>query len=235
MSVSAAENFLRSYDAREMPRYTVAQVARYLRVPERTVRAWFYGTSYGRRPHLRRFNPILNPAGKDLLSFYDAASAHVLLAFKAKKIPTTDIRAIVQTLQCRLPDNLYPLLGVAFYRFGRSVIVKEAGERLNLSRGGQLGFRHVVDKFLRRLETDDARMPVRFFPIINVNKRARAFIVIDPNLSGGRPVMKGTGVAAEVIAERRNSGESVASLSRDYRLSRRAIQEAVNYFRQQAA
>lgn len=78
-------------------------------------------------------------------------------------------------------------------------------------------------------------MPVRFSPVIDPEKKTRPFIVIDPNLSGGRPVIKGTGIAAEVIAERKNSGESIARLSKDYRLSRRAIEEAVKYFRKQAA
>src|SRR5271156_5836565 len=86
-----------------MPRYTVGQISTYLREPESTIRAWFFGMPYGKKPHIRHFKPILKPAGRDLLSFYDAASAHVLLALKAKQVSTEDIRAIVQTL-----DNLYP-------------------------------------------------------------------------------------------------------------------------------
>ncbi len=213
-----------------MPRYTVGQVARYLRTAESTIRSWFFGMPYGTKPHIRHFRPILEPASKELLSFYDAASAHVLLAFKAKSIPTEDIRAIVQSLKDEYPGARHPLLGRNFFMFGRQVIVKEAGQRLNLTRGRQLGFRHVLDKFLRRLELDENKMPIRFSPIINLNKRARAFIVIDPNLSGGRPVIKGTGVAAEIVAERKKSGESIASLAKDYRISRRGIEEAIHYF-----
>ncbi|MGD1095483.1 MAG: DUF433 domain-containing protein [Bryobacteraceae bacterium] len=82
---------------------------------------------------------------------------------------------------------------------------------------------------------DEDKMPVRFAPIIDLNRKARAYIVMDPNLSGGRPVIKGTGIAAEIIAERRKSGESIARLAKDYRLSRRAIQEAVEYSQQRAA
>lgn len=235
MSAQPAETFIKAYDAREMPRYSVTQVAAYLHIPESTIRSWFFGMSYGRKPHARRFRPILAPAGKELLSFYDAASAHVLSALKAENVPVEDIRAIVQELQAHFPGNRYPLLGQNFYLFGKNVIIKEVGRRINLSRGRQLGFRHIMDKFLRRLELDESKMPVRFSPIGNLKKRQRAFIVIDPNLSGGRPVVKGTGIAAEVIAKRRKSGESVTSLSKDYRLSRRAIQEAVRYFSEQAA
>jgi uncharacterized protein (DUF433 family) len=234
-TANGAENFLRSYDARRLPRYSVRHIAAYLNTAESTIRSWFFGMPYGQSPNIRHFKPILIPTGKTLLSFYDAASAHVLLALKAKSVPTEDIRAIVQSLNDQSPGGRYPLLGRNFYLFGRSVIIKEAGIRLNLSRGRQLGFRHIMDKFLRRLELDEEKMPVRFYPILDPNKRARAFIVIDPNLAGGRPVIKGTGIAAEVIAERRKSGESIAGLSKDYRLSRRAIEEAVEYSQKRAA
>jgi uncharacterized protein (DUF433 family) len=235
VSAGPAETFIKDYDARQMPRYNVTQVARYLHVPESTIRSWFFGMSYGQKPHIRHFLPILSPAGSELLSFYDAASAHVLLALKAESVPTDDIRAIVLELQKHFPGNRYPLLGQNFYLFGKNVIIKEVGKRINLSRGRQLGFRHIMDRFLRRVELDENKMPVRFSPIIDSKKGARAFIVIDPNLSGGRPVIKGTGIAAEVIAERKCSGESIASLSKDYRVSRRAIEEAVRYLKKQAA
>ena len=133
------------------------------------------------------------------------------------------------------PNDRFPLLGRNFYLFGKNVVIKQAGQRLSLTRRGQLGFRHVMDRFLRRLELDEDKMPVRFAPIIDLNRKARAYIVMDPNLSGGRPVIKGTGIAAEIIAERRKSGESIARLAKDYRLSRRAIQEAVEYSQQRAA
>ena len=141
----------------------------------------------------------------------------------------------MQELREHLPGNKYPLLGRNFYLFGKNVIIKEVGRRINLSLGRQLGFRQIIDNFVKRLELDENKMPVRFSPIVDHKKRTRAFIVIDPNLSGGRPVIKGTGIAAEVIAERKKSGESTARLSRDYGLSRRAIEEAVEYFRKQAA
>lgn len=235
MSTNAAETFLRSYDAREMPRYTVGNVAAYLHAPESTIRAWFFGMPYGRKPHIRHFKPILKPAGKELLSFYDAVSAHVLMALKAKNVGIEDIRAVVHELNKQYPENRYPLLGRNFYLFGRNVVLKELGKRITLTRGRQLGFRYIMDRFLRRLELDADKMPVSFSPIINPRTKSHGFIVIDPNLSGGRPVLRGSGIAAEVIAERRKSGESIARLSRDYRLSRRAIEEAVKYSTKQAA
>jgi uncharacterized protein (DUF433 family) len=227
---TSAENFLRNLDLRSMPRYTFGEAGRYLGVPESTLRAWFAGTTYGTRLNLKTFKPILEPSGPDLLSFYDIASAHVLLAMKAKGVSQDDLRAIVNGLACEYPESQYPLLGRNFFLFGRDVVVKKLGTRLNLSRNRQLGIRAVMDRFLARIELDANLMPVRFSPLRSQRDRGQGYILIDPELAAGRPVVRGTGVPAEIIAKRKKSGESVTLLSRDYRISRRAVEEAIKYF-----
>jgi uncharacterized protein (DUF433 family) len=228
----SVQHYFESLDAREMCRYTHGEAARYLGVPESTIRAWFVGTTYGMQPNRRIFHPILKPASPTHLSFYDIASAHVLVALKNKGARTEDIRLAVESVQKERPDSRYPLLGMKFFMFGRDVIIKQVGLRLNLSKGRQLGLKNIMDKFLSRLELDSKGMPLRFAPIKGRAERLKGagFIVIDPDLSAGRPVIKGTGVAAEVISKRKNSGESLAVLAKDYRVSRRAIEEAVKYF-----
>jgi uncharacterized protein (DUF433 family) len=233
-SVLSAAEFIRKIDSREMPRYTMGEASIYLGLPESTVRAWFIGTTYGSQPNVRRFHPVLTPASRDLLSFFDIASAHILMAFKRQR--ASDLRAVVAALRQEFPDERYPLLGKNFYMFGKNVILKQFGQRLDLSMGRQLGMRKVMDRFLSRVETDEIqKMPIRFSPLRDEAARGKGFIVIDPQLSSGRPVVRGTGIAAEVVAKRRRSGESIASLARDYRMSRRAIEEAVSYFAQKKA
>ena len=235
MNHVSAEEFVRSIDSREMPRYSLGEASIYLGLPESTVRAWFIGTTYGTSPNVRRFHPVLTPASRDLLSFFDIASAHILMAFKRQRVSPNDLRAIVASLRQEFPDDRYPLLGRNFYMFGKAVILKKLGQRLNLSRGRQLGMRRIMDKFLSRVEVDAQNMPLRFSPLRYEAARGRGFIVIDPQLSYGRPVVRGTGIAAEIVAKRRKSGESIASLAKDYRMSRRAIEEAVHYFAQKQA
>jgi uncharacterized protein (DUF433 family) len=226
----SAERFLSSLDTRSMPRYTFGEAGRYLGLPESTLRAWFVGTTYGSQPNIKRFRPILEPAGPDLLSFYDIASAHVLLAMKARGVSQDDLRAIVGGLGREFPDSPYPLLGRNFFLFGRDVVVKKLGTRLNLSRDRQLGIKVVMDKFLARIELDANLMPVRFSPLRSQRERGKGYIVIDPDLAAGRPVVRGTGIPAEIISRRKKSGESVTLLARDYRISRRAVEEAIKYF-----
>ena len=229
-SILTAERYIRNLDSRAMPRYTFGEAGSYLGLPESTVRAWFSGMPYGQSPNVKRFKPLLKPASNDLLCFYDIASAHVLMSMKAKGVQPSDIRGIVSDLQNLCPGSPYPLLGRDFYMFGRDVVVKEVGKRLNLTRGGQMGFRSIMDRFLARIELDANMMPVRFSPLRTHRERGRGYIVIDPDFASGRPVVKGTGIAAEVIAKRKGSGESITYLAKDYRISRRAVEEAIKYF-----
>lgn len=227
---TSVEQYFRNLDPRAMPRYSFGEAGRYLGLPESTIRAWFAGTTYGVQPNTQTFRPILKVSEPGLLSFYDIASAHVLLAMKAKGVSQDDLRAIVEGLEREYPDAHYPLLGRNFFLFGRDVVVKKLGKRLNLSRNRQLGIKAVMDKFLSRIEVDANLMPVRFSPLRHQRDRGNSYIVIDPDLAAGRPVVRGTGIPAEVIARRKKSGESVGLLARDYHISRRAVEEAIKYF-----
>lgn len=228
----STEEFFLSLDPRAMPRYTPREAALYLGLPESTMRAWFFGMPYGRKPNRRWFAPFLTPASDDLLSFYDMASAHVLLAMKKHGVSSEDLRHIVEGLRLDARfDTRYPLLGRTFWLFGKRVVTKELGKRLVRSRRGvQYGLKEILDKFLARLDLDRNKMPIRLRPLRTIEESGRGFIVIDPKVAAGRPVVRGTGIVAEIIAKRKKSGESVARLAKDYRISRRAVEEAIKYF-----
>lgn len=231
----SAEGFILDLDSRAMPRYTPKEAACYLGIPPSTVTAWFYGMPYGTGSRRKWFDPILIPASDDLLSFYDIASAHVLLAMRKKGVRGEDLRVIVNELRLDSRfDSRYPLLGRNFFLFGKkkvTVVIKNLGSRIALSRrGSQFGIKEIMDKFLSRLDLDREKMPVRLRPLRSISESGRGFIVIDPKIAMGRPVVRGTGIVAEVIAKRNKSGESVESLAEDYRITKRAIREAIKYY-----
>jgi len=232
---AAAAAFIRELDSRAMPRYTLGEAGGYLGLPESTIRSWFVGMPYGSGGDVRWMSQILKPAAKDLLSFFDIASAHVLMAFKAKGARPSDLRAIVEALEKEHPDARYPLLGRDFHLFGKDVVLREAGRLLNLSKSRQLGLKKVMEKFLLRIEFDARFMPLRFSPLRTSRERGKGFIVIDPDFAYGRPVIRGTAIPAEIIANRRLAGESQARLARDYRITTRAVKEAVKHFPQRKA
>jgi uncharacterized protein (DUF433 family) len=232
---SAASAFIRELDSRAMPRYTFGEAGGYLGLPESTIRSWFEGMPYTSQGEVKWMKPVLAPAAKHMLSFYDIASVHVLMAFKSKGASPNDIREIMKELQKEFPNARYPLLGKDFHLFGKDVVLKSAGKLLNLSKSRQMGLRKVMDRFLLRFEFDARFMPLRFSPLRTHRERGKGYIVIDPDFASGRPVIRGTAIPAEIIANRREAGESEARLAKDYRVTTRAIKEAVKHFPQRRA
>jgi uncharacterized protein (DUF433 family) len=233
--LSKAAMFIRDLDARAMPRYSFGEAGGYLGLPQSTIRSWFSGMPYGKGESKSFFLPVLKPAAKDRLSFYDIASAHVLMALKSKGLQPNHMREVVEELKKEFPDADYPLLGKKFAMFGPDVVLRKAKTLLNLSESRQLGLMAIMTKYLDRIELDANLMPVRFSPLRTQRARGRGFIVIDPEFAYGRPVVKGTGIPAEIIAKRKGSGESEARLAKDYRITIRAVKEAVKYFPVQRA
>ena len=89
--------------------------------------------------------------------------------------------------------------------------------------------RDIIEAALRRIERDHQGIPVKLYPFTRNNKNDPTMVVIDPALSAGRPVIAGTGLATEVIAERYKAGETVAELSKDYDRENSEIEEAIRY------
>jgi uncharacterized protein (DUF433 family) len=197
------------------------------------LRNWFVGYFYPTGAGERRWaEPIITPADPDskLLSFYDVASAHVLLGFRNKKIPLRAVRDAIRYYVTTIDPQPYPLLSEDFNTFGKDIVIEHLGQYVSLTRHGQLAISTVVEKYLSRIERDPkTKLPVRFAPIHSPVLRGHNVIVIDPNICYGRPVIRNTRITAEFVSRRHASGESLSALAKDYGLSKRTIQEAIAY------
>ena len=73
-------------DVRHQPAYTLAEAARYLKLPQATLRTWVLGRDYPVADGQGRFKALIKPArGKPpTLSFYNLIEAHVLRALRTE-------------------------------------------------------------------------------------------------------------------------------------------------------
>lgn len=77
-------------DVRHQPAYTLAEAARYLRLPQATLRAWTVGRDHPVADGQNRFKALIKPANSltgakpPLLSFYNLIEAHVLRALRTE-------------------------------------------------------------------------------------------------------------------------------------------------------
>ena len=209
-------------DPRELPAYTILEAAHYLAVPPATVRYWALGRD--------RYAPlfVIPKRSPALLSFLNLAELHILASIRrAHVVKMPGIRKTIRFLKKRAQrpiDRRHPLLSCDLDLF-----MEEYGNLADVSKSGQAAMREVMGTALRRIERDPKGIPVRFYPFTRTDDTtdAPAIIVIDPNLSAGRPVIDGTGLAAQIIAERYKAGESVNDLAQDYGRSHEEIEEAV--------
>lgn len=213
-------------DRRELPSYSIIEAAHYLNIPNATVRYWATGQdSYAALIEVTASRPTL-------LSFINLVELHVLAAIRRKHtVPMPKVRAAIEYLKKnarRAYDKKHPLISRQLETDGLDLFIQWYGELVNISRDGQLAMRDVMSAALHRIERDDKGIPVRLYPFTRSDiRQAPSMIVIDPTLSAGRPVIAGTGLATEVIAERYKAGESIKELAHDYERQEEEIEEAV--------
>jgi uncharacterized protein (DUF433 family) len=219
---------------RDSPAYTIAEAARYLRLPSATLRSWVLGREYPTAGGRAEFPPLIRAASRrpPLLSFFNLVEAHVLRALRAEHgVTVKAVRDAVAYAEKALRiDRL--LLRPELRTEAGSVFLDRYGELIELSASGQLAMRRLFSEHLKRVEWDASRFPVRLYPFRPAALEGEDHaIAIDPRIAFGRPVVLRKGVSTAVIAERIDAGELPADVAADYDLRPADVEEAVLYER----
>jgi uncharacterized protein (DUF433 family) len=205
-----------------------------------TLTSWVNGRHYPTSSGKRFFKPLINLAGPSQLSFFNLVEAHILLSTRKRhQVEMPAIRAAIAYVKKAFPSK-YPLLSENFLTDGKDLFVKKIEgtsskeQTINVSRWGQLGLGTILDFYLQRIERDEKGWPIKLFPVRmswsgDATSDPPRVVVIDPAVSSGRPVVNGTGVMAEIIMGRFNSGEGSASIAEDYGLEVNQIEEVIRY------
>ena len=230
----------RLLDRREIPRYGIKEAAHSLGMPVATLDSWVNGRRYPTASGQKFFKPLIILSAPGQLSFYNLVEAHILLSTRKRhQVEMPSIRTAI-TYVSKVYPSTHPLLSENFLTDGKDLFVKKiervAGKEqtINVSRWGQLGFGPILDFYLQRIERDEKGLPIKLFPVRmnwsgDVTSDPPRTIVIDPTISSGRPVVTGTGVMAEIIIGRFNSGEGSESIADDYGLQVSQIEEVIRY------
>ena len=224
----------RMNDPRELPAYTISEAAHYLAVPAATIRYWSVGRD--------AYAPLIKvPAqAPTLLTFLNLTELHVLAAIRrTHEVKMPSIRRAIRYLAAHARhavDKRHPLLSHALETDGLDLFIEQYGQTINISRAGQTAMREIMSAALRRIDRDPDGVPIKLYPFTrSATDGTPAMIVIDPRLSAGRPVIAGTGLATQLIAERYKAGESISDLAHDYERGLEEIEEAIRCELQAAA
>ena len=221
-------------DRREQPAYPLAEAARYLKLPVATLRSWVVGRHYPRVDSTESFfSPLIEVTEtKPLyLSFWNLIEAHVLRSLRMQhRISIKQVRQAIEYAEKELSISRL-LISKDLRAHAGEVFLDRYGELISLSKSGQLAMRRVLEEHLGRVEWDQWMFPIRLYPFISELDKKDRPIVIDPNISFGRPIVARAGISTAVIAKRIDAGESVEELADDYDLNFEEIESSILYER----
>lgn len=130
-------------DRRELPLYTIAEAALYLRIPIATLRSWAKGRKYPTKHGSRHFPALFKIADEKngYLSFYNLVESHILTATrKVHGVRMDALRHAIDYVSKEFPSP-HPLLSQDFYTNGTDLFIKTLEETINISRRGQFGLK----------------------------------------------------------------------------------------------
>jgi uncharacterized protein (DUF433 family) len=143
---------------------------------------------------------------------------------RARGFSLKKIRQINEFCQAVLRTDR-PLVTETFKTEGRDIFVM-VGEGYLLNVGPQRGMQawaEVLDPFLDTLDYED-RLARRWWP-----RGKDEPVVVDPDYGFGLPVVAGTGVRTEIIAERRRAGDSPEEIAYDFGVKVPQVEAALRY------
>lgn len=219
-------------DPRNLPAYSLQEASRYTGVPFNTLRSWVSGRSYPAGSGRRFWKPIIErPSSVEpALSFTNLIETHVLSAIRrVHKVSMVTVRKALDYLS-REFNSTHPLAEHDLETDGLDLFVEKYGRLINVSKGGQIAIKEILQVYLKRIERDEYGIARQLFPFTRLTMEHRndpKIVAINPMIAFGKPVISGTGIPTAIIAERYKTGESIADIADDYRRDINEIEEAI--------
>jgi len=109
----------------------------------------------------------------------------------------------------------------------RSLFLEYYGELLHLDNSEQIAIRRVLESFLSRVDWDDRDIPIRLYPFLRGAESVSRSIVLDPQVSFGRPILVDSGISTSALVQRINAGEAIDAVARDYEITPTDVETAI--------
>ena len=230
---TALKQWRRTLDIRDAPAYTFLAAARCLGMPQATLRRWVHGRTSDNGGRRVVFDPLIRaPAGTSShISFNNLVEAHVVRALRTRHgVRIAAIRDSIEYAERELQIRRL-LLSDGLRTAGKDIFLDRLSKLIKLSGSARRAMRQVLEVHLNRIDRDADALPLRLYPLRPIWSPDRKPIVIDPQISFGRPSVAGSGVSTAALVDRYDAGETVGALARDYRLEISQIEDAVVYER----
>lgn len=210
----------------ERPLYSYAEADRIAGVTRGTSGRWLKGYKYWYPPEKLRVSPPITPESghEGGVSFVDLVEVVAIGRLRAKGFSLKKIRQINEFCQATLHKDR-PMVTETFKVKGHDIFVMVSeGYLLNVGRQrGMQAWDEVLDPFLDTLDYED-EIARRWWP------RGKAEpVVVDPDYGFGLPVIAGSGVRTEIVAERSRAGDTLEEIAYDFGVEIPQVEAALRY------
>jgi uncharacterized protein (DUF433 family) len=207
------------------PLYSFAEADRIVRVSPGTSRRWLKGYSFWWGGERHKMPPVTPGLGEqEAVAFVDLMEVAAVSKLRKKGFSFKRIRQI--NAYCRLYlKERRPLVTQKFKVAGQDIFLDEDFDVLvDVGReAGMLAWREVLEPFLEDVEYEN-ELARRWWPL-----GKERMVVVDPDYGFGLPVIQGTGVRTEIIAERHRAGDSIDEIAYDFDVTPRQINDALRW------
>lgn len=232
-----------------VPLYSVAEVARYVDMPQETLRQWARGYSKVQRsgrkstgaPIVTAFEAPVRGHRLPTMPFVGLAESMVLSAIRRSGVPLQRIRPALEQLQKQLGVR-HALASQQLFTDGAEVLYNIAAEsadpqshvamNLIVIRNGQHIFTDIVREYLHKITYDEV---AGFASAVRLPLYEHSEVVVDPYRSFGRPIFANGGSRVSDVLERFWAGETLDELSEEFGVPQAELEDAVRVASQAAA
>jgi len=170
-----------------------------------------------------------------LLSFNNLVEAYVLRALRVDHgVKMAKVREALDYAEREFGISRL-LLSTELQAAPGSMFLERFGDLINLSRSGQLAAKQLLEAVLKRVRRNPLGAPNRVFPAgsydLDALRLAPQVIVIDPEISFGRPIVAAKGIRTASIVSRIDAGEEPQDVAQDYGLEVYELEAAISYER----
>lgn len=210
--------------------YTLQQASRLSGAKASEVSRWLFGYKANegkRQPPL--WQPQIKDVEEKVIGFRDLMELRVVKAFARHGVPVQLIRVALHNAK-EIFGSEYPLTSHRFLTDGRSIFheaVDQSGEELTDLVKRQLVFESIIrPQLYEGIEFSAQGAAVRWFP--NQGK----VVMLDPEISFGRPVLAAHGIPTEIIAQAMQVEQNAKAVAAQFEVSVDQVKAAVRFEKQ---
>lgn len=214
--------------------YTIAEASRLTGVSRARIRRWLKGyefkVKHGRHRSPAVWNSQLQPIDHaSALGFLDLLEVRAVDAFINAGVSWKTLRQVHDEARDWVGHG-HPFCTNRFATDGHTIFLelrqKNHGVMLWDMRDVQRVFDRIIRPFLKNVEFDSGRVPLRWWP-----KGKSRRVALDPRRSFGQPIIFREGIPTQILARSTWANDSVEEVARWFEISPTSVREAVEFER----